>query len=62
MTEVVATKGLSKVEMKLLNDFTNTVNAREITEGVEIKKLVLSYDIVNGFEITYEEAVPEVVE
>ena len=62
MTEVVAPKGLSKVEMKLLNDFTNTVNAREITGEVEIKKLVLSYDIVNGFEITYEEVVPEVVE
>lgn len=53
MTEVAVAKGLSKVEMKLLNDFTNTVNAREITGELEIKKLVLSYDIVNGFEITY---------
>lgn len=49
-------KGLSKPEMKLLNDFTNTVNAREITEGVEISKLNLSYDIVNGFVIELVEA------
>lgn len=62
MTEAVTTKGLSKVEMKLLSDFTNTVSAREITGGVQLNKLVLSYDITNGFTITYEEVAPKVVE
>lgn len=46
-----ASKGLSKAEMKLLNDFANTANAREFTEGVKIQKLSLSYDIASGFSI-----------
>lgn len=44
-------KGLSKVEMKLLNDFTNTVNAREFSAGVNISKLNLSYSEDGGFTI-----------
>lgn len=51
-----ATKGLNKAEMKLLNDFANTVNAREFTEGVTISKMQMSYNADTGFEILLVEA------
>lgn len=60
MVEEASVKGLSKVEMKLLNEFTTTVNAREINGQVTVKKLVLSYDIDAGFTIQYEEVPKEV--
>ena len=56
----IATKGLNKAEMKLLNDFANTVNAREFTEGVTISKMQMSYNADTGFEILLVEA-PTVV-
>lgn len=55
-------KGLSKVEMKLLTDFMNTVLAREYSEGVTIQKLNLNYDTNNGFTIELQETVNNVVE
>ena len=56
----IAPKGLNKAEMKLLNDFANTVNAREFTEGVTISKIQMSYNVSTGFEILLVEA-PTVV-
>lgn len=50
-TETTTAKGLNKTEMKLLNDFSNTVNALEYTEGLAVDKLVLSYTKENGFTI-----------
>ena len=58
-TETV--KGLSKVEMKLLNDFTNTDNAREFSAGVNISKLNLSYSEDGGFTIELVETPVPVV-
>ncbi len=58
----VAAKGLSKTEMKLLNDFSNTVSAREFTENVTVTKLNLLYDEINGFSIELEEKPNDVVE
>lgn len=46
-----ALKGLSLAEMKLLSDFSNVVQAREYNNQVDIQKLVLSYDVVEGFTI-----------
>ena len=51
MTETVSAVGLSKVEMKLLNDFANIINAREYSEQVTIKRLHLNYDEATGFKI-----------
>lgn len=47
----VAPKGISMAEMRLLSEFSNTVLAREYSQNVTVKKLVLSYDIENGFTI-----------
>ena len=44
-------KGLSLAEMKLLSDFSNVVQAREYNNQVDVQKLVLSYDVVEGFTI-----------
>lgn len=56
-----ASKGLTKDEMKLLNDFSNTVLAREFTNEVTIQKLVLSYDVNIGFQVILEETPNNVV-
>lgn len=37
--------------MKLLNDFSNTVNALEYTDNLTVDKLVLSYTKEDGFTI-----------
>ena len=49
--ETDTSKGLNKVEMKLLNDFVNTVNAREFSANVTIQKLTLAYTEEDGFVI-----------
>lgn len=51
-----APKGLSLVEMQLLNNFATTVSAREINASTKIEKLVLSYDKTSGFTIDLVEA------
>lgn len=56
----VTNKGLTKTEMKLLNDFSNTVNAREYSENVKIKKLTLTYDELTGFSVELVETSSEV--
>lgn len=37
------------VEMRLLADFGNVIQARQYTSKVVIQKLVLSFDTINGF-------------
>lgn len=44
-------KGLSMAEMRLLADFGNVIQAREYNSKVDIQKLVLTYDVTNGFAI-----------
>ena len=44
-------KGLSMAEMRLLSDFGNVIQAREYNSKADIQKLVLTYDVTNGFTI-----------
>lgn len=60
MTEIESAVGLSKVEMKLLNDFANIINAREYSQQVTIKRLHLNQDEATGFKIDLQET-PNVV-
>ena len=46
-----APKGLSMSEMRLLADFGNVIQAREYNSKVDIQKLVLTYDVTNGFTV-----------
>ena len=50
-TATTTAEGLNKTEMKLLNDFSNTVNALEYTDNLTVDKLVLSYTKEDGFTI-----------
>ena len=54
-TATAETKNLSNREIKLLNDFSNTVKANEINSGVTLNKLVLTYDIVTGYSVLIDE-------
>ena len=58
-TATAETKNLSNQEIKLLNDFSNTVKANEINSGVTLNKLVLTYDIVTGYSVLIDEVVPK---
>lgn len=58
-TATAETKNLSNREIKLLNDFSNTVKANEINSGVTLNKLVLTYDSVTGYSVLLDEAVPQ---
>ena len=58
-TATAETKNLSNREIKLLNDFSNTVKANEINSGVTINKLVLTYDIVTGYSVLIDEVAPK---
>ena len=49
-------KGISMAEMRLLSDFSNTVQAREYSQNVTVQKLVLSYDAAEGFTVELVEA------
>lgn len=48
--------------MKLLNDFSNTVNALEYTDNLTVDKLVLSYTKEDGFTIDLLTAANQVPE
>lgn len=61
-TATTTSKSLTNDEIKLLSDFTNTVNARIINTGNEIQKLHLSYDKETGYTIDLVEAPKEEVE
>ena len=58
-TATAETKNLSNREIKLLNDFSNTVKANEINSGVTLNKLVLTYDIVTGYSVLIDEVAPK---
>ena len=58
-TATAETKNLSNREIKLLNDFSNTVKAHEINSGVTLSKLVLTYDIVTGYSVLIDEVAPQ---
>lgn len=61
-TSATATaKSLTNDEIKLLNDFTNTVNARNINSSNEVQKLRLIYDKETGYTIDLIEAPKEVL-
>lgn len=50
-TATTTVKGLSMSEMRLLSDFSNMIQARQYNSNVTLEKVVLSYDVVNGFSI-----------
>ena len=55
-------KGYSRAELKLLNDFMITLSAREINANTTITRLELKYSDAEGFSIILEEtsnALPE---
>ena len=53
-------KGLSMSEMRLLADFSNMLQARQYNSNVTLEKVVLSYDVVNGFAIDLVETPKQV--
>ena len=61
-TEPTTAKSLTGDEVKLLNEFTNTVNARMINKGSIIQKLHLIYDKETGYTIDLVETPKEVPE
>ena len=56
----VTPKGLSMAEMRLLADFGNVIQAREYNSKVDIQKLVLTYDVTEGFTIELVETPKQV--
>ena len=46
---------LTAVQVKLLSDFMNTIQAREINADTKVLNLGLSYDVANGHSITFAE-------
>lgn len=59
-TEPTTAKSLTGDEVKLLNEFTNTVNAHMINKGSHIQKLHLIYDKETGYTIDLVENLKEV--
>ena len=59
-TATTTAKSLTNDEIKLLNDFTNTVNVRNINSANEVQKLHLIYDKETGYTIDLIEAPKEV--
>ena len=59
-TEPTTAKSLTGDEVKLLNEFTNTVNARMINKGSDIQKLHLIFDKTTGYTIDLVETPKEV--
>lgn len=56
MVEATTPEYMSAAKVKLLNDFTNTINARNLS-GTTVDKLHLIYDKEQGFKIILEETV-----
>lgn len=61
MVEATTPEYMSAAKVKLLNDFTNTINARNLS-GTTVDKLHLIYDKDQGFKITLEETADPVPE
>ena len=55
MERRMSTVSLTPVQVKLLNDFMNTVQSREINADTKVLTLGLSYDVVNGYSVTFTE-------
>lgn len=51
----MSTVFLTTVQVKLLSDFMNVIQAREINADTKILTLGLSYDVANGHSITFAE-------
>ena len=51
----MSTVSLTSVQVKLLNDFMNTVQSREINADTKVLTLGLSYDVANGYSVTFAE-------
>ena len=61
MVEATTPEYMSAAKVKLLNDFTNTINARNLS-GTTVDKLHLIYDKDQGFKIILEETADSVPE
>lgn len=61
MVEATTPEYMSAAKVKLLNDFTNTINARNLS-GTTVDKLHLIYDKDQGFKIILEETADTVPE
>ena len=61
MVEATTPEYMSAAKVKLLNDFTNTINARNLS-GTTVDKLHLTYDKDQGFKIILEETADTVPE
>lgn len=51
----MSTVSLTAVQVKLLNDFMNTVQSREINANTKVLTLGLSYGVTNGYSVTFAE-------
>ena len=51
----MSTVSLTAIQVKLLNDFMNTVQSREINANTKVLTLGLSYDVTNGYSVTFTE-------
>lgn len=54
-TTPATVKGISMDQMKLLNDFSNSIQSRQYKNQVTVKKLVLSFTVEDGLSIELEE-------
>ncbi|AGY48124.1 hypothetical protein Presley_57 [Acinetobacter phage Presley] len=54
-TTPTTVKGIPMDQMKLLNDFSNTIQSRQYKNQVAVKKLVLSFTAEEGLSIEIEE-------
>lgn len=51
----MSTASLTSVQVKLLNDFMNTIQSREINADTKVLTLGLSYDVANGYSVSFTE-------
>jgi hypothetical protein len=61
MAEATTTEYMSAAKVKLLNDFTNAINTRNLS-GTTVDKLHPIYDKEQGFKIILEETANPVPE
>ena len=59
MAVVSAPTGLTAVQLKLLNDFSNVVKNHEFQAGKTVQRLHLLYDADTGYSIDLVESAPE---
>lgn len=54
-TTPTTVKGIPMDQMKLLNDFSNTIQSRQYKNQVTVKKMILSFTLEDGLSIELEE-------